>query len=824
MIDLQILKDKGLTAENLKTWLNGDPRDWTAISLDPNTKDQGAVKQRAALWNRIKSRIAEGQQRNFNDYRVFHALDQAWAQPFYQITPTLVAKFIDSDPNNDDVYKQIQSWGLTQFIIDEKDEKSGKVTHKMNLPVFFNVFVPLVRAYVTIRWAKIMNDRNQSPFFKVEPFKQTTPLRIKCEALTDRMNVMSNQYGYYDVMKQAVLKMLHYSYCLQFVEKEWDYESQWRTATAEDVAMGKKKPRTDPLPPDAVKSEDDDDSVPVVEGDVIKVTTREGLTYHHPHPSRTFWDLAHGKYTYNYDYGCKFAGYWKIVRWGEILDGDFWNKDKVVLGSADIVSQQKTFFETVYPCNLNCPVYAPPAPITQDGSGMGASMGTGVSPLDREKQISTQYYGHEVRDQGVLITEYYEKLVPKDNGLGEYDCPVWMRFTVAGDGQTILYAAPLPYNPVIYYGYDADESLAKNPSLSLEVLPFQDHFSNVLTQILLTAKQNLANVTLVDTDQVEPQSQSKIENLGNRLFTALNIFGFSSKKSFRSQQRTADAVQSFNLPKGNVAELTNVLKTILDVLERILVMSSHEVAQAASHEQTKEEVKTISGSTTTRLQFTAKPVDIAASAWKRQLYQGLMAYGDDDMWAHLPSDIPLTKEVLNKMGFSYLDTDTSIGRDRFRRVKFNKDAVALDMWQFASTRDDTDRSNDTVTAQGMSAIIKDVMANPMLAQAIGTDQMIDWINAIVRLAGLPRDMKFRNMAPEADEAAKRAQAEEQLKQVVQIVQDEVHKDLKVAMTPLLEETSRLSKEMGLVMQALQHAPPAPNSTNGAPEMPEMMRQ
>lgn len=803
MIDLDILNDKGLTPENLRTWLGGNPNEWAAV---PGSPEEAPLKLRQALHNRIRNRIQEGMNRNFTDYRTFYALDKAWSQPFYQITPTLVQGFIDTNPSSDQVTKQLSDWGLTHLLVDEVDPKTNQPVKKLNLPVFFNVFVPLVRAYVTIRWAKIMNDRNVSPLFKYEPFKQTTPLRVICEAITDRVNVVANQYGYYDVMKQAVLKMLHYSFCLMFVKNVWDHEEQWKVATDEDVTIGKTKPD----PADPAKT------APVVKGDRIKVTTREGLTYHHPHPTRLYWDMAHPKYTFNHDYGCSFAGYWQIVRYGELLDGNYWNKDRITLGSADIIANHQTFFNTAYSaCTLKYAVFTPPPPQTT-GAAQTAEIGVGVSPLDRERMIANQYYGNERRDQGVLVSEHFEKLVPKDNGLGDYDCPIWMRFVMAGDGQTFIYAEPVPYNPIIYYGYDADENLAKNPSLSLEILPFQDHFSNVLTQIVLTAKQNLANITLMDEEQIPPETLKKVENLGASTFTGLNLFGMSSKKFARGQNRLPDAVTSFNLPKGNVAELTNVLKTILDVLERVLVMSSHEVAQAASHEQTKEEVKTISGSTTTRLQFTAKNVDIGNSAWKRQLYLALMAFGDDDMWAHLPSDIPLSKDVLEKMGFSYVDKDAvSLINEPYRKVRFKKGSAAIDMWQFASTRDDTDRSNDREVAITMSNLIKDLLSNPITAQAIGPDQAIEWANSIARLAGLPRDQKLRNMNPAASAEEQKAQKMQELQQVVQIVLQQIEPKLQQDMTPLLEkvqqndaEISRLVKEVGLIMQAAQSPHPA----------------
>lgn len=785
MIDLNILRSHGLTEDNLRQWFDGDPKSWPLKRDNQGEPDlRTAEDRRINLQNRIRSRIQEGMQRNWEDYRVFSALDKAWDQPFYQISPSILAQFVDSDPNSEDVKRQLDSWGLAHLLVEEVDPKSGKAIKKLNLPVFFKILVPLVRAYVTIRWAKIMNDRRQTPFFKYEPFKQTTPLRLKCEAITDRINTICNQYGYYDVMKQSVHKMLLYSYCIQFIAKEWEYEEQWQVAGQDDVEAGKTK----------ADSETPTKRIPVQIGDEFKATTREGIPYHHPHPTRTFWDMSAGKHTINYDYGVQFGGYWKIMRYRDVKASGYWNVQAISLGSVDIISTYDSYFRAVYATALT--IKYPISVASASPTGASAELGTGVGPMDREKILANQYYGYEHDDQGVLVTEYFEKLIPKDNGLGTYDCPVWFRFVVAGDGATILYAAPLPYNPMVYYGYDADENRAKNPSLGLEVLPFQDHFTNTLSQIIYTAKQNLANLAMVDTDQLVEGEIDRLRNLGGQMFQGVNVVGFSGKRAYRGQNKVVDILHKFDLPKGNVAELTNVLKSILDVLERILVMSSQEVAQAASHEQTREEVRTIAASTSTRLQFTSTPVDIATAAWKRQLYQGAMAYGDDDLWAMLPSDIPLTKEVLQVMGFSYVDKDEDvITQDRFRRVRFKKQATAMDMWTFANTRDDIDRSSDREVAVAMASIVRDLMNNPITAQAIGPDQAIDLANQIARLAGLPRDFKLRNMAPNATEEQRQQEAMAQVKAVVDIVMQQVQPMIKKTITPMLEKDVEQEKQI-----------------------------
>jgi len=786
MVDIKILRDRGITQDFLKGQLAGNPLTWNATD------------GRVALWQRIRSRIQEGMNRNFIDYRLYHALDVAWETPFRQISPTLLGYFIERGDTLDDdqVQKMVTELGLTHLIDQELDSRTGKPTGKktFNLPMFFNIFVPLVRAYVTIRWAKIMNDRRLIPFFKFDPVKATAVNRLKCGAITDRIQEMSNQYGYYDVMKQAVLKMLHYGWCFQFPKESWHHEKQWKHADKKDVAIGRAKK----------------------EGELIEVVVKEGLRYHHPHPTRFYRDLNHGAYTYNYDTGCEFGGYWSIRRYRDIVNSQFWNKEQISVGPNSLVVDHRTFFATVYSaCTLLMPVLPKK---TNDGNTLLAQTGAGIGDMDREKQLAYLYYGTDHLDQGVLTTEHFEKLIPAQNGLGDYDYPVWFRFVIAGDVSTFLYAEPLPYCPILYLGYDADESRTNNASLSLEILPFQDQFSNILTQIVMTAKQNLSNITFVDEDQITTEGKSVIKNLGEKIFRSLNFVPFSGKQAVRAQNKIQEAVINHTLPKGNVAELINVMRTILDVLERVLVMSSHEVAQAASHEQTREEVRNIAASTSTRLLFTSTPVDIYRDAWKRQLYNGLMAFGDEDMYVHVATDIPLSADVLKAMGFTFAEDGDSAfhPQDRHRRVKVKKQNTAIELWEIAATRDGDDRMNDAATAQVMAQLVQTLMANPMTAQAIGSQQAIQLANKIGQLAGLDRDFQLQDVTPAgASPEQQQAAAQGQLQQVTQAVLNQLK--------PVIQQTEKNAQDIQTLAEALKNPPnPAADEfTNNTPPAPAM---
>jgi hypothetical protein len=206
MVDMAVLKKRNITPENLQVLLEGDPLGKLPdksmrARIGTNPTDESADKneltehdKRMACMARIRSRVQEGMARNLANYKHFYVLDKAWDTPFEQVTPTLIKTFLDSNPNDEQVYKAASDWGLTSMITEKADPKNAnKSVKQFNFPTFFNVLVPLVKSYVTIRWAKIMNDRRLTPFFKFEPAKFTTENALKCDAITDRIQVMSNQ-------------------------------------------------------------------------------------------------------------------------------------------------------------------------------------------------------------------------------------------------------------------------------------------------------------------------------------------------------------------------------------------------------------------------------------------------------------------------------------------------------------------------------------------------------------------------------------------------------------------------------------------------------
>jgi len=138
------------------------------------------------LVDQIRDTIQNGINRNRSDYRLFKAMDWAYDTPFYQVSYTQLRGLLTSSPDEKKVMEAVNSWGLPHLLSDVKNAdgttccgSDGKAKKALNLPVFFNIFVPIVMSYITIRWAKLFNDRNLTPTYKYDPITFTKENRFR---------------------------------------------------------------------------------------------------------------------------------------------------------------------------------------------------------------------------------------------------------------------------------------------------------------------------------------------------------------------------------------------------------------------------------------------------------------------------------------------------------------------------------------------------------------------------------------------------------------------------------------------------------------------
>jgi hypothetical protein len=768
-LDPQILEKHGVTVEKLK-------EKFTAEKPDEKTQ---------LLINLIRSRINEGINKSIREARHWWAIDQAFDAPFRQISPTLAKSLLSTKMDDAGVLKA-QDWGLTHLIREQTDAH-GKVTRTIDLPAFFEVTVPVAKAYAIIRTAKIFNDRNIYPLFKYEPARLTLKNKTRCEIITDRVQAMTSQYGYAAIMRQAILSKMIYGTCLMFPAECWHTEKQIH------------------------ENKDGAEEVKIV---------KEGLRYNLPHPSRVFWDLNYRLGTFNTDTGCSYAGYWQVQRYGDIKDNDaYWNTDKITYGT-DWMTHSPTFFSTLYPCVCKFPNQTNGPPNATSTATAGNAPTAGAGAMDRESAAG--FYAADETDKAVTLTQLFMKLTPKKYGWGDYPHPVWFRLVVVNES-TVIYVEVLAYHPVIYRGYDAHEERELNSSLVLETLPFQDHIGNLISQQILTIKQNLIAAAFVNEDAVGKGTMDNLKNLGQRLYVEMSFIPFSAKTAAFAGKDIKEAFIPVSFPRLDTTSILNGIRTLLDMMERILVMSSQEIGAAAAHEQTAEETRVIQSSTSNRLNFTASYDDDADLAWKKQLYDALMAYGEEDVYAQIETlSAKDVKNTLEDLGFT-VEEEGDAAKNTKTLVKGSKTALLYE--SFASTRDSGERINNIQLANAMVQLLQVVFSNPLIFQAIGPAQAVKLINQVVALGGFFAEFKLETIpgaSPEEQNAKAKEEVSGMLAQLKAVLEKEMQQTVGAAVQPLAQGLQQLAQQIQGIGQATQQLGEAAKQSGVA--IPQLAQQ
>jgi len=740
MVDMRLLKSRGISSGSYRRIFSGP-----AINYPPRIQ---------RLANLISNRAKWGIKMNLKEWRSYAAIDVAYDTPFNQTTPTLIQNILAQQMTVEETREALKAWGLKDDDLWMKVEMpNGSFKLVPNPPVFFQIFVPLVKAYVTIRLAKIFNERNLSPLLKYQPLKQTARNRVLCEIITDLVNTISTCYGYSSVLRQAVQQMLKYGVMLTFPYEEWHCEKQ-------------------------VVFDDD--------GNEATVTDREGLRYYIPHPTRMYYDLIYPLTTINSDTGVRWLGHWSVQTYGEILDNrKYWNRRSIFSGTNWFLPEYDStrYFQEIYPCAM-APAF---------------TARFGISPPKREDQAA--WYNNGDRDQAIFLTQHYEKLVPSEWGLGKYnednqlessyDYPVWHRFVLAGDN-TIIYAEPMAYTPSWFMGYHYDAQAGRQSSLGLEAIPWQDHVGNILSQIILTAKQNLANVTFYDNQIVDKDDVEKLKNLGEMMYRGMNFVSYDSLLLQRAGLTAEKAFIPVRLEKQSIVELLQALPMALNIMERVLQISAQEVGSAASHQQSKAEIMQIGGASTNGATFTASTVDEGIDAWKRQLFSAARAYADTNITAQVSADIENLDKHLVDLGFTVVHRDTETVL-----VRGKKNSLRLE--GFAASNKGPDQAEDQQVAQAIFTTAGIVANNAALIQAVGAKNILALLENAARLSGAPRDFKL-SMPPQGENGEVSPAVQQAIQQAIQSAMQAVGE--KIA-KPAAEEMAQDKARIDQIEQAIQ---------------------
>lgn len=715
MVDIKELQKAGYSDEKLKEifTLQTDqlkqkyPKAWDLLSTD-------------------QSRIDDGIARTLDRARDFWAIDRAYDVSQEQITYSYARGLLSKNGTTSQEVLNLAKEHNLHRLLTKRVNSEGKflnwenrpcteadAAQDIHLPTFFTIYVPIVAAYLKARWAKLFNDRNVFPLYKLEPYVLSLESKLKARMITSRLDREAIDMGYAAVERQSIHNALLYGICINFAESEWYSEKQ--------------------------------------KIDGVDVITKSGVPFVIPHPARVFYDMTKPLHTLNTDTGVSYVGYWTTQRFKEVYDNkDFWNRDIIQINTNGKnpwqESAQFRLYQELYPCVAKFP-----------------SIAAGGSNNDREdKAFRYQYSEHS--DSAVNLTVMFRKLNPKDYELFDYDAPVWFRFVYAGN--TVVHVKPWGYCPAVVYQYDADGNRANPSGIGQELLPYQDHMGNLLSQYLLSVKKNLIRIVMHDKDIVSDETIKHVRDESETALRGLHFVPVDSRELSNMGIKDArEGLKALAFPAQNTQEILSAVTALLSMVERALGFSPQEIGASASHQQSATEIVTVSNNTSQRLQLTGSYIDEAMAAKGRLLYEATMMYDSDEVFVSVADINEKGRELLGKMGFTIKeDGDHTVG------VSGQKNKLMLN--GFGMFRDPSTRVNEPAVAQVMTGFLDRLLSNPAIVQVVGPKFIFDRLNEIAEFFQLPVDFRlpsdFQVPNPEQAQAAQ-AEQQKQLQAMVQQV-------------------------------------------------------
>ena len=677
MIDLEILEANGASQRRLMEIFTSTDR----------TSDDWKIRDR--FEKLVAGRVEDGLKQCARHSSLYQAVDMAWDSTPIQkesIPLLLYAQGRIDLPKFAGRLKELD-------LVDEycKVNDKGEVVD-IDFPKLVDVRLNLVRSYVTRRMAaQSARFANLYPYFRYEPRSTSNVGKLRADVLSQRVEIMSDQYGYRHLGDQCSRDMFLYSHTV--VVPTWDREVQWRKKN----------------------------------GAVDAVVTREGVDWRKLHPSRTFWDRSAPLAQINTDTGPAWIADWDIVRFGALRKTDYFNLDKVESSSGiqGVLDSYPDFFTYYFePTTLSLP----------------SAFLRGAASNDRSLQSGA--YTTNDDDKGVVLTRMAMRIVPKDEGIGDYPYPVWLRLTAANDN-TIVHAEFLPSLPACYGGINEHDDRLVNPSFAVELLPYQDAGTNIMNHLLLHMKASLFQLWAIDTDSVDEKVKVELKKAtnGSNYFQEPQLLYYSASK-LRELGITVD--QAIKVIKADLKAEINAafgqLLQLLSVCDRLMVMSQNEIGQAAPREISAREVTEIASTTDTVYSFIGNGIDELRAAMKRVCYESLVMQSTSKIL--VPVVGQYTTKTVERAGFKVLLEDEEGDSAAPGPVTVIGSAKALDYDYVFSSRDGAERASNPQAAQTLVQLAQMVVASPALAEKLGLERLFDLYNEIFRLSGAAFDLRM----------------------------------------------------------------------------------
>jgi hypothetical protein len=686
---LKALKDAGCTNARLREIFTAELAD-ADTSEDEKKQKEKDVKIRKKIQERIESRVSEGIEWSCKHSRFYQAVDLAWDSTPIQKETVPLLLYAQGKIDKVALGEDLKSLSCANQFLDV--DTQGQIKD-INLPKLYEVSISIIRSYITRRvMAQSARFTNLWTFFKFDP-RGTRPVdKLYADLISQRVEIMTDQFGYRRLFaEQSIRDMFLYGHSVVFPTQAWTTEKEW---VAKQVPESVFNPET-----------------PDYESRIKK----EGVVFIKPHPTRVFWDRSAPLSQVNTDTGPRYIGYWDVVRYRDICDTiGYFNRDHVEYSTAltSTSSAYQRFFQYYFDPTM---IKFPSGGFTQDFNDNKTMLGV---------------YSAEKKDQALFLTQYFEKINPKAEGIGDYPYDTWVRYVVASDN-TVIGAEWLPSIPACYGGVNENDDRVVNASMAHELMPFQDQLTNIFSQMLMNMKNSLLQLWFINEDVLDDESKEYVKSVlrSDQYYVNPKALFYSGSKLMDMGMNPDQAVK---IVQANLQEkITDALRAISQVLslvERLLIFSPQELGQAAPREISASEVVEISNTTNSIYSFIADGIDYQREAVKKIIYESMLCCAKQDIKISTLHRYP--RSVIEEAGLTDDDVEKGSIRRRVSGYLERQDNEVL-----FSSRDGMERVNNTSAAQTLTQLIGQMVQIPQVLQAMGNEKLFEIFNEIFRLAG-----------------------------------------------------------------------------------------
>lgn len=737
MVHPDILRETGTTQVRLRE----------VFTCKEGSKDWH-IKER--LTDLVRSRVHEGIYHSCKNHSLYLAVDLAWdALPINKFSVPLL-QYAQGKINIQQCAEKLDDIdsSLKDQFVEYDDEGSIK---DINLLRLYEVNVNIIRSYITRRVAaQTSRFSNLFPYFKFESRGTDIPSKVRAEVLSQRVEMMTEQFGYRHTFEQAIRSMFMYGFSILFPSEPWTREVHWR------------------------KGED---------GDMESFVEKEGIHFISPHPTRTFYDNSAPVSAINTNLGPSWIGYWDIVRYSTVRDNPaFWNLNEIEYTNSlhGLVNAYKDFFDYYF-----------------DGSVLAFPKKTDWFPFQNERTSQKGLYAGEDEDKAMFLSTIYMKLNPKAEGLGDYPFDCWLKLVVASD-ETIIYGEWMPSIPAIYGGINQNDDRMANCSFAHDLMPYQDQMNNIVYSMLHHMKVSMFKLLTIDQDALDDDVK---EYLMDSL--AEDTFYQKPKAMFYSGAKAADlGIDTKNII--NVVDVSrelaqgismslNSLFQLLNLVERMMILSPQELGQAAQREISATEVSEIANSTNTIYSFISEGIDEMRAAAKKMIYEHLVTCSTTEF--NVPIKQRFSLKTITDAGLEIEDTGDQDENPKGRNI-IGSPTNLIHEYLFSS-RDGAERSRDVQSAQTLTQLFSQIMGLKPVAEALGKERIFGIINEIFRMSGAGYDLNL-----EMDE---------------QDTVDDINMEDEQFLAALKQKMPQFEQ---MLMMLMQQAQGGQQGAGGAPQVPQ----